>query len=121
MDRESKQAAKDLRAMYRELGTWTDVAGRLGLNVGQVWNTAKGRKRASAKVLVALGYPTRKVLAPVCPECGVVHVKNCPKVRRPRVKRAFVDWPRRRLVQALEKTGARYRELLAALEQQETQ
>lgn len=89
-----------LLRLKKELGTWKHVGASLSprFNAGYLWNVAKGKKAASAKLCVALGLtpPARVIevqagydVAPVCPKCGVVHTtKRCTagQKRKPRTK-----------------------------------
>ena len=80
------------RAGRQSAHSWSTVAGDLGFNVGYIYRVARGEKRASNKLLHALGLPMRTAPAPVCPRHGVVHVsRRCPAdPGKPRPKRR--DW-----------------------------
>lgn len=49
------KAAKRLVALKSERGAWRAVAEHLGANVGEVHGVATGKRRASRRLLVALG------------------------------------------------------------------
>ena len=49
------KAAKRLLALKLEWGTWRAVAEHLNANVGEVYGVATGKRRASRRLLLALG------------------------------------------------------------------
>ena len=49
------KAAKRLLALKLEWGTWRAVAEHLSANVGEVYGVATGKRRASRRLLLALG------------------------------------------------------------------
>ena len=49
------KAAKRLLALKLEWGTWRAVAEHLSANVGDVYGVATGKRRASRRLLLALG------------------------------------------------------------------
>lgn len=84
------RAAADLRALKRELKTWTAVAARLGLNVGLVYQVAKKGKHAPDTLMSALGYEVAPVAEPVWR-----------KRRLPKPPAKISEWPTARLARAL--------------------
>ena len=54
-----RKAVKRVLALKAELRTWRAVAAHLGVNVGEAFNVANGSRRASKKLLKALGLVTR--------------------------------------------------------------
>lgn len=74
------QTPKNARRAGRQSEhSWKAVATGLGFNVGYIYSVANSRKRASNRLLHALGLPMRTAPAPVCPRHGVVHVsRRCP-------------------------------------------
>jgi hypothetical protein len=87
------QTAKNARRAGRQSEhSWKAVAGRLGFNVGYIYNVANGNKRASNRLLHALGLPMRTVAIAVCPDCGELPLAkrhHCPArvPGKPRAKR----------------------------------
>lgn len=49
-----RKSAQRILALKAELRTWRAVAAHLGVNVGDVFNVANGRRRANADMLKAL-------------------------------------------------------------------
>ena len=49
------KAAKRILALESEWGTWRGVAEHLNVNVGEVHGVAIGKRRASRRLLIALG------------------------------------------------------------------
>ena len=54
------KAAKRLLALKLEWGTWRAVAEHLSANVGEVYGVATGKRRASRRLLLALGLAEKR-------------------------------------------------------------
>lgn len=68
---------------YNLLGTWRAVAAKYGVSAGMAQRVATTEYRPkNVEIRRRLGLPVT-VPAPVCPACGVVHVKKCPAKASP--------------------------------------
>lgn len=70
----------------RTLGNWEAVASEIGVSLGTTVRVANGYEPKQPAIREALGLPVTAP-APVCPKCGVVHIrKTCPPAgpRKPR-------------------------------------
>jgi len=86
----AKTPKNSRRAGRQSEHSWKAVASGLGFNVGYIYRVAHG-KRASNRLLHALGLPMRTVPVVVCPLCGeppLAKHHRCanaiPKLQRPR-------------------------------------
>lgn len=79
-------------------GTLLAVSIDTGISVGYLHQVLHGKRRASNKVLAALGLPCYSP-ALVCPKHGVVHRGQCPKNIKP--PKSLFDWPIRQLARAI--------------------
>lgn len=83
----SESVPKVRRAGRQSAHSWTVVADGLGFNTGYIYRVAKDDKRASNKLLHALGLPMRTVAVSVCPHCGLAPLAKrhvCPGTEKPR-------------------------------------
>jgi hypothetical protein len=84
--------------LVSENGTLLAVSEKTKINVGYLSQIMRGKRRASNKVLSALGLPCYAP-APVCPKHGVVHAGQCPRAAR--VPKDLWDWPVKALRDAI--------------------
>jgi hypothetical protein len=75
---------KRLRALYGQLGSWKLVGAEIKVSPAMAQRVATTDYRPkSPAIRAALGLPVL-ASAPVCPSCGVVHIrKTCPAAGKP--------------------------------------
>lgn len=77
LDERAQKALTKKRAYY---SSWAAVSEELGgVNKGYLNSVARGKKRASNALLIALKLPPRDAVVPVCQKCGKPHemLKKC--------------------------------------------
>jgi len=67
---------REIKKSYKELQDWRKVAKKYDLTPAMAWRIAvQGYEPKNAQIRLKLGLPSMAP-APVCPYCGVVHVKK---------------------------------------------
>lgn len=74
--RELGSVRRDIEKAYRKLGNWRAVGEKFGISEGMAWRIVhEGYEPRDAMIRLRLELPAMGV-APVCPRCGIVHVKK---------------------------------------------